>query len=259
MAAALVGCSAEPVSDADAGPERDATLADAPPIVPDASTDGSAPSDAAPVDAAPACAMGECDPRMPGGCESGLSCVLADRMPACAMGTLAIAAGEPCTAETDCAPGLACFQDGASGVCAPVCCPGDPAACGADRDAGPSERCSADGVLVNGVATSWGRCAPPRACDPRMPECAPREGCYIRYPDRGAECRFAGTAELGEECVRPEDCLPGFHCAGIDRRTCVRVCDLGDARSCPDGEGACVAQAYSPEGTGVCVLTMRAW
>lgn len=261
MMAVLAGCTSDGRGAGDAGTGRDATLSDSTPIGVDVRAD-SAPSDASSaIDAALACVSGACDPRTGTGCPSGAECVLADHSPSCMMGSFERAAGETCAAETDCAPGLACFQEGSIGVCAPLCCPGDPRACAAGRDAGASVamRCSADGVLVNGVMTSWGRCASPRACDPRTPECAPREGCYIRYPERGAECRFAGTADLGEACVLPEDCRPGFHCAGIDRPSCVRLCDLAEPASCPEGEGSCVAQAYSPEGTGVCVVTARAW
>lgn len=250
---ALTGCGDAP-SAIDGGQPRDAGFADAIVIATDgAAIDAAIAQDAAQVHdgAIASCAMGSCDPREDAECGATAACVLADRLPECADAVGALQAGEPCATELECAAGLACFRDGAAGTCARVCCPGDPGAC----DDGM--RCSADGVLVTGVATSWGRCGAPRACDPRTPECPAREGCYIDY--RSADCRLAGTAELGEACAVPEDCLPGFHCAGIGAPTCVRVCVLADPRSCPSAEGTCVAQAYSPEGTGVCVASARAW
>lgn len=249
----LAGCGGGQ-GDLDASTPRDAAFADAIEIGRDAMALDAAGDAAAATDAGVAmCASGECDPTAGTGCESTAVCVLDDRLPACVGAVGAGTSGVLCASELECAPGLACFRDGAGGVCARVCCPGDAMAC----DVGT--RCSADGVLVTGVTTSWGRCAAPRACDPRTPDCPAREGCYIRYPEPGAECRFAGTAAVGDGCAVPEDCQPGLYCAGIGSPTCVRVCRLDDPRSCPSAEGTCVAQAYSTEGTGVCVAAATAW
>lgn len=251
---AVAACDGDATVDPDGGPGRDAALVEGG-VSRDASAgDASALPDAAPIDAAAnlECARGDCDPRAADGCSAPAACVLRDRLPVCASGSGDLGEGASCADETECAPGLACFAEAGGGVCARVCCPGDATACDTD------ERCSADGTLVTGVVTSWGRCGPSRSCDVLMSECAPREGCYIAYPggEPGlAECRLAGTAEVGDGCGAPEDCLPGLYCAGIGAPTCVRVCRLDDPRGCPSGEGICMAQAYSPEGTGVCVAT----
>ena len=73
-----------------------------------------------------------------------------------------------------------------------------------------------------------------------------------------AECRYGGSAGVGETCELAEDCMPGLFCAGLGPKACVQVCRIDDMRSCPDGS-ACVAQAYSPAGTGVCVVSASAF
>lgn len=246
-------CSGPPAPQTDGGSERDAALVEG--GQPDAAAfDGAgAFSDAAARDSGslPACAMGDCDPRVFACGDGGGTCALRDRTPMCVMNAGPLHRGDACATETECGPGLACFRDGARGICAEICCPG------ADTCAIGNEVCSADGVLVTGISTSWGRCAPPRACDVLAPDCAPREGCYIVYPDPGdPQCLLAGTADAGEDCVAPDDCLSGLYCAGIGTpKTCVRVCRVGVTSSCPAGEGDCVAQAYSPAGSGVCVAS----
>jgi hypothetical protein len=106
---------------------------------------------------------------------------------------------------------------------------------------------------VNGTRVSWGECGPPRPCDLFAPEdaCAPREGCYLVDLEGRTECRVAGVAGPGEACDAQEDCRGGFFCAGLGERACLRVCRI-DADDCPAGEGRCIAQAHSPEGTGFC-------
>jgi hypothetical protein len=163
--------------------------------------------------------------------------------------------GDSCMGDLDCGAGSACFRATGvtNGVCARVCCPGT-----GGCDVG--ERCSADGVLVSGVSTGWGRCALRTECDVLMPDvvCAtPIEGCYVVWPrtasEPQAECDLAGSAAEGEACVEQNDCAPGLFCAGIASRTCVRICQLGDTRVCAATMSRCVAQAYSPDGTGICM------
>ena len=216
-----------------------------------------APSDAAlPMTDAggPSCAAGACDPREPGSCSSGV-CGLRDLLPACFPSAGRLGAGEACTEDAQCGETLACFADAIGvGTCAPVCCPGDDSTCE------PGSHCGGSGRLASGVTTSWGRCLPPRPCDVLMPEgdCAEREGCYIVSASGDTDCRLAGTATLGEPCERAEDCVPGFFCAGVGSRACIRVCSLTDPATCPAREGECVAQRYSPPGTGVCVMPVSA-
>jgi hypothetical protein len=88
-------------------------------------------------------------------------------------------------------------------------------------------------------------------------DCPSREACYIVGADAATECRFAGTAEAGAACERPEDCAPGLFCGGLGAHTCLVVCALAAARGCPDGM-RCVAQSYSPAESGICVRDMLA-
>lgn len=205
--------------------------------------DASAASDAG---AASACGISMCDPRSPD-CPDG-RCVLWGAVASCEEAAGSYASDAPCETVTECAPGLACFQSDAGGVCGRVCCPSDELACTGDAV------CGGGGVLVDGTETSWGRCLPPRSCDVLRPAevCAPREGCYILDTSGRAECRVAGTAGAGEACAAQSDCQAGFFCGGITpNQTCVRICRLG-AGDCPSDEGRCVAQAHSPAGSGFC-------
>src|SRR5690606_29398114 len=158
----------------------------------------------------------------------------------------ALAVNAPCESVADCAPGLACFAtaDG-GGTCGRICCPSEPDACV------DGAVCGGSGVLVDGTATSWGRCSPPQPCDVLDPvaSCGDREGCYIVDRAGTTECRVAGSADIGEVCSAQNDCRPGAFC-GLGGR-CVRICRLG-AGDCPAGEGRCVAQVHSPPGTGFC-------
>jgi hypothetical protein len=254
-----LGCGAPSADEPDAAVGRDAMLAEGGISIDAPESDGGAydvgpdPGDAA----ATACASGPCDPRRPiETCAMGV-CVLRDAVPLCVSRVGEAAEGSACESSEQCAQGLACFRGQDGGRCARVCCPAsDRAFCGV------AMRCSAEGTLANGVTTTWGQCAVRRPCDllASRPSCAPREGCYIVYPrlpdQPQAECLYAGTADVGETCTEQNDCRPGLFCAGIRTRTCVRICRLASPTECAADE-RCVAQAYSPEGTGVCVSSSR--
>ncbi|MDQ3031608.1 MAG: hypothetical protein M3Y87_04265 [Myxococcota bacterium] len=263
IASMLAGCSSDRPELDDAGMGRDAALQEGGVVPTDGGPDGAARTDAGAIDAGTvaACAGGECDPRDIGGCpgEDAGVCALRDRLPACVASVGEVTEGESCVGDTDCAAALACFRDGGSvGICARVCCPGEIGVCGDETD----ERfyCRADGVLASGIATSWGRCSELRTCDVLAPEraCAMGEGCYIESERMRSVCRYAGSGDVGAMCERQTDCRAGFFCAGVMTSTCVRICRLDDAASCPDAEGRCVAQAYSPPGSGVCVVSAAA-
>jgi hypothetical protein len=198
----------------------------------------------------------ECDPRLlADGCIDEMRCVLSSEEPACsdAFGTAEV--GEACTALDACAPGLACFRAArtAGGVCGQICCPGEGTLCDG------TARCGGDGMLVDGTSTAWGRCVPPRSCSVLAPEltCEAREGCYIVDGVGGTECRLLGTGVAGDACTAPEDCGGGLFCGGLSERTCLVVCSLTMTSACTSGE-RCVAQTYSPEGTGICVASAGA-
>jgi len=234
----------------DAGVERDTALAEGMVVRTDATVVDDAAQDVGGDAAVSACGLG-CDPSGPpgplSGCPIGQRCVLEAEAPTC-RSAAGLAAGSPCDAVDACGLGLACFRASRStgGVCAPVCCPRGPDACVAGR-------CGGDGVLVDGTVTAFGRCLPPRRCDVLAPEltCEAREGCYVVDALGTTECRLAGVRGLNDSCVLPEDCAPGLFCGGLGARTCLRICAI-DTPRCEAGQ-RCVAQSYSPAGSGVCV------
>ncbi|MGE0784423.1 MAG: hypothetical protein AB7S26_01955 [Sandaracinaceae bacterium] len=253
---ALAGCD-DGAPRMDGGRPRDATVGDAflldsGPAYDATAADGGSVGDGSTIWT---CDVSTCDPRSGVGCEPGLSCVLREDAPACVDDPGALAPGYDCMDNADCAAGAACFLlPGGGGRCERICCPGDPNAC----DTGA--RCGGSGRLIDGRDTSWGRCLPERQC--RVLEsgsdCESREGCYIIDSDGTTECRVAGMGVAGDRCMMQEDCQAGFFCGGLGGiRSCRRICDI-NRPACPIDEGRCVAQTYSPTGTGICMLETAA-
>ncbi len=247
----LVGCGGGNGPTEDAATRSDASIVETGLAFDDAfaaASDASSPSDAYPVrDGGLSLCRGSCDPIHAMGCGTGELCVLRAEESMCGAPSRGLR-GTPCTSVDSCAAGHACFlSDTGEGVCERICCPlGDDCAAG--------EVCSGDGTLVDGTATSWGRCTAPRACSLLDPTACPdREACYVVGSLGASECLLAGVALEGDVCTLPNDCAPGLVCAGALDRACVRLCELGLADD-PCGTGTmCVRQAYTPEGVGVCV------
>jgi hypothetical protein len=238
----LSGCPS-PEGGADASISRDASAADGGGLLDDA---GTAVADASAVDAAMARVCdGECDPRA-SDCTQGTCALVADRA-SCQVSAGSVAEGGACMYTTECAPGLACFEAEAGGVCGRVCCPGD-------TTCGDEMRCGGSGILVDGTETTWGACTEPRSCDVLDPStCAEREGCYIVDSQAATECLVSGTAGAGEPCMAQQDCQAGFFCGGITATRCVRICRIG-GDDCPASEGRCIGQVHTPEGSGLCTI-----
>lgn len=231
----------------DGGTEPDVPTVEGGTIRPDASPEDATVADAAAPDAGPSC-PGACDPRMTRGCFGSGFCALAAGVPMCVPMLGTVARGGECTTPEECGFGLGCFRDRATGLgsCERVCCPADGMGCD------PAERCGGSGELVGGERTAWAQCGPVRACDVLDPvACTEREGCFIVDAAGTTECRIAGTAAAGEACAQAEDCAAGLFCGGLGARTCLVVCALAAARGCPDLT-RCIAQSYSPPGSGVC-------
>ncbi|MEM7446904.1 MAG: hypothetical protein AAF355_01530 [Myxococcota bacterium] len=257
----IVSCAGNASNDSDSA-SKDRTI-DAGAIVLDASilpgSGGASDADSAtdgPDARSPACTSADCDPSTEmSGCTDGLSCVLDERGGSCIESAEErLEAGMDCTSTADCAPTLGCFLIQGLGVCAPLCCPSfeGKSSCTGDQF------CLRNAALADGFDTSWGRCAPSRACDVLAPSevCDAGEGCFIVSGDGDSECLSAGNADVGEGCVHQNDCRSGLSCVGVDEFVCVRICDLdaeqGQSHSCPAGEGQCVAYSQSPVGTGLC-------
>lgn len=256
-ALALVACDGDG-DPLDGGLMRDAAVGDGGGILDAGALDAAVMAgDAGGFDAGlPLCDAVACDPRDPRtGCGGEDACVLWGEAPACEDATLArLGAGMPCVASGECQAGLACFLEGAAGVCSRVCCPSDPMGCAV------GSRCGGAGVLVEGTETGWGRCLAQRSCDLLRPTetCEPREGCYLIDTTMMTECRIAGSGAAGAPCELQEDCRAGFFCGGVAAaRRCVRLCDLR-ADECPLDEGSCVAQSHTVafENVGLCTLDM---
>lgn len=244
---ALAGCTST-TDVGDGGVVPDVPTIEGGTIRPDATAEDAAGPDGSRADAGPSC-PGACDPRVARSCSGTASCTLGIGLPMCVPALGAGARGDACSSPDECGAGLGCFRDRATGLgsCERACCPLDGAGCE------PTERCGGAGELVGGERTAWGQCGPVRSCDVLAPvACTEREGCFIVDPSGATECRLAGLAAAGEACERPEDCAAGLFCGGLGPRTCLVVCELAAARACPD-LSRCVAQSYSPAGTGVCV------
>ena len=239
----MLGCGDDDgVPDAGRDASVDALVLDAP--VGDA-LPSDAGSDAGVDSGMPEC-RGSCNP-IEASCEGDSPvCVLAARTPMCVVEAGELEEGTPCESDAACGPGLACFLKRELGVCGRICCPSADT-CEAD------ERCGGTGYLVSGAETSWRECLPPRPCNVlSTTECEPMEACYVVSSEGDTDCRRAGDATLGESCIEPNDCAPGLVCAGFFEQTCQKICELGASGSCRADEGACVAYAQSPPGTGIC-------
>jgi hypothetical protein len=162
-----------------------------------------------------------------------------------------------CSNESACSAGLACFaspldneqQGQEAGYCGRVCCPS-----GFATGCGVNEVCILSSVLGQRVeGAKWGYCASAATCSvlDSVGSCGAQLGtaCYIVDAAGKTACLPQGHLPAGARCDDARSCAPGHVCAGLAERTCKPVCALG--ASCAGG-GQCVAQAYSPAGTGVC-------
>lgn len=255
IAAWLVLCAAcgtdtgEPDAQVADGGDEDATLSDSAVRLDAIGADSAADSmiEAGPP---PACDRTVCDP-VAGECSGDRRCILSGGAVRCTSEPGDKEAGARCESVDECAPGLACFRTLEGGRCARVCCASDDAAC----DSG--ETCGGSNELVDGSQTNFGRCLAHRNCDvlDAFRRCESGEGCYIVSPEGETQCLRGGGATTGERCEAQEDCAPSYFCAGLAARTCVRICAIkNDSLPCPVDEGACVAYAHSPAGTGLCTL-----
>lgn len=257
------GSSSPAAPDADTGTAvRDASVIDAVAVA-DASSDAGLVqmADAMAPPPMPTCDIGECDPREPL-CEGGAVCEVQRGSTVCSSEiSTGLGEGESCYAPHDCEAGLICSigRSVEVGTCRRPCCPLEGA-----TDCGEGLRCAFPARdPATAIAWSWGRCVPPRPCDPLAPEraCDVREACYIVAGDGTTDCMNRGWQSVGESCERQSDCDEGLYCAGSGLRlgTCVRVCSVGDNRAtCPIGEGSCVEYAHTPAGLGLCTVAARA-
>jgi hypothetical protein len=162
------------------------------------------------------------------------------------------AADAPCLRADDCAPGLACVQEGDAGQCRPYCCMAD--SC--------PERTHCFERTLFGVTPSLPVpvCVPavdcglaePFPCSPGATcSCPDGLACMVIGVDRSTTCVPPGPGYEGQACP----CYWGHVCSQVTNR-CVKLCQttVSDA-SCTTG--ICQASAELPLGWGVCVGSTR--
>ena len=158
------------------------------------------------------------------------------------------AADAPCLRGSDCAPGLACVQEGDAGQCRPYCC--DPESC--------PERTHCFERALFGVTPSLEVpvCVPSVDCGlaepypcPEGATCSCPEGlaCMVIGADRTTTCVEPGRGREGQDCP----CDWGYVCSQVTS-TCVTLCQTA-APEASCATGMCQASAELPPGWGVCV------
>ncbi len=174
--------------------------------------------------------------------------------------------GDPCIAQADCAPGLACVGADGAGQCRPYCCV-DPESCPTntfcaarpllDRDSDPLVAPLEAPVCVEAHAC---RLDEPYPC-PADQTCTCTDGmaCTVVRSDGTTGCVPApspGGLE-GEACPCSPATLtgPGLICSQTTQ-TCLALCILGaDGASCGEGR-RCQSSASLPVGFGICTSTL---
>lgn len=150
-----------------------------------------------------------------------------------------------------CLPGLTCVgeacRDGAppTGRCAPACCPGQDAKCGASEPEGIAGAC--DVVLTDERGDTLHRvCSYKERCKPFGVEpCKVGQGCLVEDRLGSASCVFVtgGGKRAGAACDFANECVDGTMCLGGQCRT---LCltpnslppfDAGALRGGPGGGG----------------------
>jgi hypothetical protein len=154
--------------------------------------------------------------------------------------------GDRCACGTECAPGLLCASEAATGLpggnCVQTCSPASPASC-------PEGHECVDAVAA--AAFCAPRCTTSLECDPgRICSAMPGGGACFPHCDEDRECASGhchllsglctdGTpragAGLDARCTRHEDCESGACSAG----RCQTPCSMADAH-CPEG-AVCVS------------------
>jgi hypothetical protein len=184
--------------------------------------------------------------------------------------------GATCAKNLDCAPGLQCFDYGATGCNVKIClrfC-NDDNACGtsgadagasqAQGDAGaaaasPGPRSVCQGLVpCNGVITAYHTCT--FACDPRQVAavagttmCPAGLACLVVGGMDQVDCACAEATRKGKDgdtCTGGVDCAPGYICNMMaDTKKCRAIC------RCDAKNGLCTAANECGTGQGCSALT----
>jgi hypothetical protein len=162
------------------------------------------------------------------------------------------AADAPCLRADDCAPGLACVEEGESGQCRPYCCVAD--SCPDRTHCFERTLFGVTPSLEVPVCVPSVDCglAEPFPCPPST-TCSCPEGlaCMVIGEDRTTTCVPPGRGYEGQACP----CYWDHVCSHVTNR-CVKLCQTtAPEASC--ATGMCQASAELPPGWGVCVGMLR--
>jgi len=192
----------------------------------------------------------ECDPLNPlTSCDAGFWCDVSPSGASCVsvQGKGVFGPGQPCGANTECAPGLACQM----GKCSPVCCRPTNEPCTAD-----SGECN---IEVNLGGDSWvRRCSYLPSCVLLQNTCDPNSGyeCHIQNP---AACEAvcappsSSPSPEGGSCAHLNDCGESQICNsnGGDDGICRQLCDVNTWETAEVPLGGCPPErSCEPINTG---------
>jgi hypothetical protein len=218
---------------------------------------------------------GTCDPLADQGCAGGQTCALAAGVATCITPPITTdptiaEVGAPCTSDDECAPGLICPPNRASGIGAEVgrtaryClrpCLLDPrTSCGLGSGCYPASS-TANGFADPAVPSGVGVCT--EVCDPfAHTGCPENETCRIERIDQTRPFYCSTTTPSATpfaDCAADYACGPDTLCDEAPRdasspRVCRPLCDPAGNDTCPSGS-RCVSADVLETGRafGLCV------
>jgi hypothetical protein len=165
-------------------------------------------------------------------------------------------ADAPCLTGSDCAPGLACVEEGDAGQCRPYCC---------EADSCPERTHCIERTLFGLTQVlEVPVCVPAVDCDLAEPPCLEGEtctcppglACMVVGTDRTTTCVEPGRGRVNPVTGEGQDCpcAWGFVCSQATNR-CVELCQTAAPEVC--ATGMCQASVELPPGWGVCVGVPR--
>lgn len=163
-------------------------------------------------------------------------------------------AAAPCLSTAQCAPGLTCVGEGASGsgLCRPYCCEGVNASCDDGYYCAPRRVVGAKAELSAPVCVPADNCSLTEEypCKAGVDcQCAAGTACTIVRADGTTSCVKPGTAKAYDACDDAFSCAWGHVCSLTNG--CLPLCStVSSKQECGDS-GYC--QAKFPSDVGVCI------
>lgn len=171
--------------------------------------------------------------------------------------------GDPCTKETQCAPGYACgiLRGQTTGTCLPACVNdancigGEPCVLLSSKrvcQCDIRQACFGGSPCVDGLCSGLQRCTRTKTCPSGttcyMPNSALNQGVCVASCKENSECSATATSCLnlgtakGCVCRNDKDCPSGSQCAGF---RCIKSC--AGANDCPTGKACRAGFCMDPE------------